>query len=927
MPPRRSTTIAAKTQVDSAGAKSFMTFARNVRRQVWSLHLRRVASLACFAFAAVVIVACGGPAQNANRLGPVAALPQPQLPAWIASISPTGKADTLAQIRIIFTKPVAPVTALSGPGPQDVVSRVEHRAGSARALRRAHAANDRLRRRSGAADWDAGAGHAGGGTARSRRATRCSTTSRGRSKRSRCASRTCRRLTASDDESTPPPVSLRPTLSVTSNAAVDASSLAATPRSSAATKASALRPPLKTQPTPYPGSNAQELFDPSLNTWTYRLRPVRDLRRATTYALQIDPGVAPQYGNVPTSERFSGAIRTYDALAIVPTAAPSPNCGGRFARGDPVIAFSNPLDPKSIAGQVTISPAPAAVKTLVSVPDQSNEIAIDPYALDPNATYTATIGAGVKDMFGQALGSAQQVTIRTSDFAPGAWAPTGTTIIPAGAPIALNFYATNLPANAYQAAYARVDPQQLLGFPAPLSMLPAWRGWPSRTLAGARTNAQSVVRVPLRDEAGGDYGAFAYGFRTALDSPTSDPWLTRHRADHEPRRVRAVVPGARHRARAALERRRAGTRGGGDGLSPRAKTARRRRRSAPRERPTRTASSISTGVDVERCSVGAQDNNAPNVGVVVTEGTDVATVTAWNYSGVSRFDVYGGWTSGAPLSRGTIFTDRQMYQPGERGELTGLAYYVKGNQVVADANAPYKVTLTDPSNNASPLGQVRTDAFGIFSLPIVFSKQQTLGYYGVNGVGLERKRDRRLAARRTVQAAELQADADARSEVRDGGLERARRRRRCVPLRRAAAGRHGARVCHARCRDGAAQGLGRLLVRSAMVLPGADAVVRHRRAAEGSPARRARQCVAGRRGAGKPTFSDDVSRRHGDERRLEPLRRRLAKFSRAGIGRRDRPRVRYRRQGRHADGDPHDRYRCRRQSRSRAAACTSSCRR
>ena len=43
-------------------------------------------------------------------------------------------------------------------------------------------------------------------------------------------------------------------------------------------------------------------------------------------------------------KRFLGGVRTYDALAIVPTPVPSPNGGGRFADGDPAIAFSNPLD-------------------------------------------------------------------------------------------------------------------------------------------------------------------------------------------------------------------------------------------------------------------------------------------------------------------------------------------------------------------------------------------------------------------------------------------------------------------------------------------------------------------------------------------------------------------------------------------------------
>ncbi|MBV8498650.1 MAG: Ig-like domain-containing protein, partial [Candidatus Eremiobacteraeota bacterium] len=692
----------------------------------------RVLGLLLAMLAAAAVVACGGPS-NGNRLAPVEAQPQPQLPSWIASISPVGKTDTLAQIRVIFAKPVAPVTALSGPGPQDVVNKVS----VAPPLRghfvvltpkmigfvaeQALPIGTRVRITLGAGLHDL----AGDALQRDLAWT---------FETKPLKFSDLPQTTASDDESTPPPSGRNPTLSVTSNAAVDASSLAAHTTLVGGGQTVDVTATLAAQPTPLPGSNAEQLFDPSLDTWTYRLRPVHELSRGTKYALQIGSGVAPQYGNVPTTQSFTGAIRTYDALAIVPTPSPGPGSGGRFAQGDPAIAFSNPLDPKSIAGQVTISPAPASVKTLVSVPDQSNQIVIDPYALDPDSTYTATIGANVKDAFGQMLGTQQQVTIRTSDFAPGAWAPSGTTIIPAGAPVALNFYATNLPRNAYQDAYARVGPQQLLGSTSALSMLPAWKSWPSHALAGARTNAQSVVRVPLREQAGGDYGAFAYGFRTALDSPNSDPGLTgivqitnlgvfaQWFPAHGIVLVQHLSDGAP-------------VRGAGVAVY---------RVSDDNKTPPQACASGTTdaggeldlaGVDVERCSVGARDNNAPNIGVVVKEGADVATVTASTYSGISRFDVYGGWTSGAPLSRGTIFSDRQMYQPGERGELTGLAYYVKGSRVVADANARYQVTLTDPNNNASSLGFRRTDAFGVFSLPIVFSKQQSLGYYSVKAIG------------------------------------------------------------------------------------------------------------------------------------------------------------------------------------------------
>ncbi len=696
--------------------------------------MRRSSFALAFSVAAASAVACAPQGPSASKLAAVEALPSPSLPPWIASISPTRPAETLAQIRVIFAKPVAPVTALSGAGPQDVLSHV-----SIDPALRGHFALLTPRMIGFVADQalpigtrvrvTLGAGlHDLAGDALQRDVAWTFETKP-------LEFSNVPQTKAADDESTPAPVGLRPNLDVAANAAVDPPSLASRAALVGGGESVPLIATLQTQPTPFPGSNAQELFDPSLDAWVYRLRPARDLKRGTEYALRIDPGVAPAYGNLATQRSFDGAIRTYAQLAVVASPRPSPNGGSRFADGDPAIAFTNPLDPKSVAGAVTLSPAPSAsVKTLATVSDQSNAIAIDPYALDPNATYTATVGASVKDVFGQTLGHEQQVTIRTSNFAPGAWAPSGTTVIPAGENVALNFYATNLPNDAYHAAYARVAPAKLLGSPPVLGMLPPPAGWPARTLAGARTNAQSVVRVPLREQLGGDYGALAYGFRTALDSSDSSPSLTgivqltnlgvfaqwfpahgivlvQHLSDGAP------VRGARVTVFRVDE----------DG------------KLAPQQCASGTTDASGQldlhGVDVERCSIAARQNQAPNLGVVVTDGADLATVTAWNYSGVSRFDVYGGWTSGAPLSRGTIFTDRQMYQPGERGKVTGIAYYVKGTAVVADANASYKVSLVDPSNASRSLGSVRTDAFGVFSLPIAFSKQQALGYYTLDAKG------------------------------------------------------------------------------------------------------------------------------------------------------------------------------------------------
>jgi uncharacterized protein YfaS (alpha-2-macroglobulin family) len=684
------------------------------------------------AITVVAIASCtrGGP--QARRLAPVAALPKPSLPPWIASISPTGNAQALAQIRVIFAKPVTAVAALSGNGPREILSHVSMEpqlAGHFTLLTprmlgfvadQALPIGTRVRitLTAGLRDLD------GDRLDRDLAWTFETETLR---------LRNLPQTQAGEDESTPAPVGTRPKLEVTSNAALEAASLAAHTTLVAGSDSVGVTASLQIQPTPYPGSNAEELFDPSLNTWTYELHPTRDLRRATTYTIQIAPGVMPAYGNLATRQSFSGAILTYGDLTIVSTPQPSPNSGSRFADGDPAVAFTNRLDPASVSGAVTISPAPAAVKTLVSVPEDSNTIAIDPYALDPNSTYTATIAASVKDVFGQTLGQAQHVRIRTSDFAAGAWAPSETSVIPATAPVALNFYATNLPNNRYQAAYATVPPLRMIGPTGALGELPISASWPQATLPNARRNVQSVVRVPIQARLGSPYGALAYGFRTALDGhstpnlvgivqltnlgvfaqwfPTHGIVLVQRLSDGAPAGGAAVTVYRFDPENTSEPQRCAGgtTNAGGE-LNL-------------------------YGVDVERCSVTARANEAPNLGVVVTQGADVATVTTWSYSGIARFDVSSGWTSGAPLSRGTMFSDRQMYQPGESAEITGVAYYVKGTSVVADANARYRVNLVDPSNNTTSLGEVTTDAFGVFSKTVRFSKQQPLGYYTLDAKG------------------------------------------------------------------------------------------------------------------------------------------------------------------------------------------------
>ncbi|MGA7356650.1 MAG: Ig-like domain-containing protein, partial [Candidatus Cybelea sp.] len=272
----------------------------------------------------MAIASCAAPGRNAARLAPVEALAVPSLPPWIASISPTGNADNLAQIRVIFAKPLIAVQALSGPGAGEALRHL-----SIAPQLRGHFTALTPRMIGFVADQALPVG------TRVRITLTAGLHDLNGDRLDRDLAWTFEteplkftnlpQLQGSEDEATPAPSSLAPKLQVTANAAVDSASLSAHTSLTGGNDRVGVSATLEAQPTPYPGTGAEALFNPALDTWVYDLRPTRVLHRGTTYALRIDPGVAPLYGNRASSDAFNGAIRTYAALAILPTPRPSPN--------------------------------------------------------------------------------------------------------------------------------------------------------------------------------------------------------------------------------------------------------------------------------------------------------------------------------------------------------------------------------------------------------------------------------------------------------------------------------------------------------------------------------------------------------------------------------------------------------------------------
>ncbi|MHB8462144.1 MAG: alpha-2-macroglobulin family protein, partial [Vulcanimicrobiaceae bacterium] len=366
--------------------------------------------------------------------------------------------------------------------------------------------------------------------------------------------------------------------------------------------------------------------------------------------------------------------------------------------------------------------------------------AINPYLLAPNSTYTVTVTPALRDIFGQHFDQPVTQTLHTGNFTPGIWAPTSSAIFPSDFTVGLNIYATNLAGNAYHAAYVPVTEAALIARgPDARSYAPldgTLATWPSHTISDAKINTQSIVPVPLAKLIGGNTGALGYGigvhFGSDVDAtysglvqltnlgiftqifPSSGVVRVTHLSDGSPA------------AHVAVDVRAVNGDHPNTGAKPLCASG------------TTNASGAMTltQIDIERCTALARvSSDAPPLLVIAREGADWSWVDLNSYSGIYAYDVPGGWSTGRPLSRGILYPDRDLYKPGETGELTGVAYLLNNDILAAVPHAAYKVVVTDPDGKTIRTTTVQTDGYGVFSLPLQISPTSRLGYYSVSATG------------------------------------------------------------------------------------------------------------------------------------------------------------------------------------------------
>ncbi len=684
------------------------------------------------------------------KLEAVQSLPLPKLPDWIAQISPTGDAETLAQIRIRFKEALIPVEAIDSPDQQKLLEKFEivpSLAGKFRFLTprlvgfQADQAIPKATRvkvtlKSGLKDLKShqlAADLAWTFNTESIKITN---------------------LPELDDQST----DIKPTLKFTANTELDLASLqeslVLTPQGK--TNTIAIKVEQKKEDPALPTyEDAQENFDPALGDWIYTVTPQQALAKAERYRLEFKTGLRPVQGNLGSDRSFMGEFKTYSPLAFEKvefTGKPNGSSAyGRFIKGAAQLVFNNGIEAQSAIAAISVTPAAKPSVPLVKSYDGDRTISLNPYALEPSTNYTIAIAPQLKDKFGQTLEQPITVNYQTGDIAAEIWAPTGLNIFPSGKNLQLNVSTVNLPEAKFTNAFKVLQPQDLVYLEERYlsedsKLLPASSTWSS--VAVSKDKNKSVeTAIPLAEKLGKSTGVLAYGVEAKTytyeeENPQkSQKWrspsfygivqltnlgmFSQWFPDSGLVRVHHLSDGA------AVK-----------GAKVEIYQSQLEAKSKPTPIPCAIAKTDQTGTvlfnatDLRSCMSGAASfKEAPKLLAIAYENQDWAFARSTEYSGGYGYGIYTGWQGSKPESRGTIFSDRQLYQPGEKAWFTGTAYYLQDGVLKQDQNVNYTVTLNHPDGSKTDLGKQPTNQFGTFSMALPIASNQALGFYSITAKG------------------------------------------------------------------------------------------------------------------------------------------------------------------------------------------------
>lgn len=687
------------------------------------------------------------------QLPTVTALTPPKLPAWIEQISPIGNAEPLNQIRIRFKEPLIPIEQLDSPEQQNLLQKfalwpplpgqfrflTPRMVGFQAEQALPQAARLQVTLKAGLADLK---NH--------------------RLDKDLAWTFNTHPIELTNLPGVNPveqaeiqPVDLQPKLQFTSNTELNLASVQEHLQLIPEGKNQGIKFNLALAKAEQPEATEEptEKFDPSTRNWVYDLFPQQNLAQATNYRLVFSPGILPANGNLPTEKEFVSKLATYSPLTFKQInyyGQPDANgTYGRFVKGTPQLEFNNILVPDSAKTNIKIEPAPRDISRLLQIGEEDRFVTINPYALNPATNYTITIDQNLKDKFGQTFGKPVTLKYNPGDLAGDIWIPSDLHIFPSGQNLQLNISTVNLPESQYKAAYRVVQPTDLVyaRSAAPQGnendLLPKPSAWQSFKIA-SKNNQQIDINVPLKEKLGAATGMLAYGVQARTNKyQENGQELWRELTTYGLVQLTNLGVFSQWFPESALIR----VNHLSDGSPVKAASIEiyQLKLDAKYRDPVQTCATGKTdndgnlrlqSQDLQSCYIITKDSfKSPELLVIARENQDWAFAKTEEYSGVYGYGIDAGWAENKPVSRGVIFSDRQLYQPGEKAAFTGFADYLVNGNIQQDKNAVYQLSLLNPEGQKTDLGTRSTNEFGTFSLELPISKTQKLGYYTIQAKG------------------------------------------------------------------------------------------------------------------------------------------------------------------------------------------------
>jgi hypothetical protein len=670
-------------------------------------------------------------------------LPPPQLPDWIESVTPLGEAQPRSQILIRFKEPLIPLESLDSDDRSNLLNKFEiipPLPGQFRFLtprmvgfqfEKALPKATRVRVTLKAGLQDLSKHELAEDLAWTFNTEKIKITDLPNPQKE------------GEAESESEPIDINPTLNFTSNVELDLDSVQENLKLIADGKDAFVGvkvTPKEDEET----ASAETEFDPSQRNWSYIVKPEKTLAKDTKYRLEFSPGLHPANGNLLSEAKFIGRVSTYSQLTFKKLEFyGQPDAGGaygRFVKGIPQLVFNNGLVAESALKNITIEPAPKKSIKSIRAYDGDTIVSLNPWALEPNTKYNINIGADLKDRFGQTLGKPVTLNYETGDVAGDLWTPSGLNIFPSGSNLQLNIETVNLPEGKYQAAFREVRPTDLVytdsAYPTGegKDLLPNSASWSSFVAGGKKNQTFSNV-VALQEKLGSPTGMLAYGVKAKTNRYLEENKKENWREAEYYGLVQLTNLGVF--AQAFPDRGLVKINHLNDG-SP-VSNATVEIYQSKLEAKTRLNSSacavsqtdptgilILEGAAWQSCFQGKE---YPELLVIARENEDWAFSRIDQYSGSYEYGIYSDWDDRKPKSRGTIFSDRQLYQPEETAWFTAVAYYLQDGVLKQDKNTAYKVTLSSAEGGKENLGTYTTNQFGTFSFELPLAKDRELGYY------------------------------------------------------------------------------------------------------------------------------------------------------------------------------------------------------